>query len=433
MYNARMNNLIKTDTVRERFLQPMLEAFEQCELTRNCSEYSDRDHLMSGVQRVIQNHRSGRAWIQHCQLVLGIFAGVAVFFQALKSKRRMEMVVDVAERVRLECSCRYAGNPEHDPLAQHPELDRFSVYASDGHTHAAASHDKPVGGKIRPVNHIYSLCLRTHFMAHIDLTQPAKGKKKEHEISTLKRVGAKALRMREKTGTKVVHVYDPAIVDYQQWHRWKQGSGIYIITMEKSNSAFTSVKEREFDAGDKRNTGIVSDEIVLTSKGGRLRRIRYVDPETGKHFSFIANEFSLPPGLIAFLYKLRWDVEKTFDQVKNLFCEKKAWAGSAEAKCQQAAFITIAHNLTLMLEREIKTDEGIEDIKTMKRKARRIAQARAKSEAAGVKFNPLVEGVRRVSKRSAQFIRWLQSSLEHRTCWEHAIKQLRPLMEEYLS
>jgi multidrug transporter EmrE-like cation transporter len=77
-------------------------------------------------------------------------------------------------------------------LARQPELHPFAVYASDGHSHSAAIHEKPIGGKVRAVNHIYSLNLRSHSMAHLALTQPAKGKKKEHEITTLKRVGAKS-------------------------------------------------------------------------------------------------------------------------------------------------------------------------------------------------------------------------------------------------
>ena len=32
-------------------------------------------------------------------------------------------------------------------------------------------------------------------------------KKKEHEIKTLKRIGSQKLRMNEKKGTKVIHVY----------------------------------------------------------------------------------------------------------------------------------------------------------------------------------------------------------------------------------
>ena len=317
-------------------------------------------------------------------------------------------------------------------FARHPELHPFAVYASDGHSHSAASHEKPIGGKIRAVNHIYSLNLRSHSMAHLALTQPAKGKKKEHELCALKRMGGEALRMGEEKGTKVIHAYDPAIIDYAQWHRWKQGRGVYVITMEKSNSALGKMGDNPFDVGDPRNTGVLSDERVGNSKGVVLRRIRYCDPETGKTYAFITNEFTLPPGLLAFIYKLRWDVEKTFDQVKNLFGEKKAWATSAESKTQQANFIALAHNLVLTLEREIEEREGIQDSKVIKRKEERLAKAVIEAAAAGRVFNSLVAGVRRVTKRSAQFIEWLQACLEHGTCWKAAIVQLRPLMEAYL-
>ena len=190
--------------------------------------------------------------------------------------------------------------------------------------------------------------------------------------------------------------------------------------------------ENSFDADDPRNTGIISDERVGNTKGTVLRRIRYRDPETGKIYRFITNEFTLPPGLIAFIYKLRWDVEKTFDQVKNLFGEKKAWATSAESKIQQAGFIALAHNLVLMLERKIATIEGVQDDKVIKRKEARIKKAALGAQKAGRTFNPLVAGVRRVTKRSAQFLIWLQACLEHGTYWGAAMIQIRPLMENYL-
>jgi len=193
------------------------------------------------------------------------------------------------------------------------------------------------------------------------------------------------------------------------------------------------MRDIPFDSTDPRNTGVISDERVGNTTGAVLRRIRYRDPETGKTYRFITSEFTLPPGLIAFIYKLRWDVEKTFDQVKNLFGEKKAWATSAESKIQQAGFIALAHNLVLMLEREIEETEGIRDDKVIKRKEVRIKEASRKVEKAGRTFNPLVASVRRVTKRSAQFIGWLQACLEHGTCWRGAMIQLlRPLMENYL-
>ena len=424
---------INTDSevIGERLLQPALNALEWCKHHRACSEYSDADHLRVGIERVIQNEKSGRRWLLKCRLARGIHVSVRNFFKSLESKRRTSMVKEVADEVRFKVDARSCGT-WHDELAKHQELDGFAIYASDGHAHSAASHEKSIKGKIRAITHIYSLNLRSHSISHIALTSPATGKKKEHEICTLKRIGGAALRMQEIKGRKVIHAYDPAIVDYHQWHRWKQGRGIYIITLQKSNCALKKTSDLEFDADDPRNTGILSDEMIGNTKAVRLRRIRYCDPETGKTYIYLTNEFTLPPGLLAFLYKLRWDIEKTFDQVKNIFEEKKAWATSAESKIQQAAFITLAHNLTLMLEREIERREGIRDEKIEKRKAARISKSTAAAAKRNRTYNPLVASVRRASKRSVQFIGWLQSCLEHRTCWRAAMEQLRPLMEVYL-
>ena len=67
---------------------------------------------------------------------------------------------------------------------------------------------------------------------------------------------------------------------------------------------------------------------------------------------------TIPPGLIAWLYQMRWDIEpersgdswpsspetcqqKSYDEVKNKFHEQKAWASSPTAKeeegCQRGA------------------------------------------------------------------------------------------------
>jgi IS4 transposase len=40
-----------------------------------------------------------------------------------------------------------------------------------------------------------------------------------------------------------------------------------------------------------------------------LRRIRFIDPETGKTLIFLTNRFGPPPTTICELYKARWRVE----------------------------------------------------------------------------------------------------------------------------
>ena len=51
-------------TVEQRFFQPLMDAFGARKLSRSCPGYSDLDHALCGVGRVIENVQSGRDWIQ---------------------------------------------------------------------------------------------------------------------------------------------------------------------------------------------------------------------------------------------------------------------------------------------------------------------------------------------------------------------------------
>ena len=317
-------------------------------------------------------------------------------------------------------------------MSIHPELDGFAVYASDGHSHKASAHESPIQGKKRAVTHIYTCNLRSHSLAHTALTNAGLTKKKEHEITTLKQIGGKALRMGEAKGIKVIQVYDPAIIDYNEWFKWKKGHGVYILTLEKSNSALQTVKSLDWDKTDERNTGVLNDELVGPSNGTVLRRVTYQDSVTGKVYRFITNELTLPPGLIAFLYKLRWDIEKVFDQVKNKFLEQKAWAKSPNAKIQQAHFIALVHNLTVLLNHQLETEEGIVDQKSQRKREQNKAKETEQAQSNGAIINPLVLNWKRATQRCFQFIRWLRHCLENQTPWREAIALLRPLMKDYL-
>ncbi len=425
-----MNNTPTTQTVRQEFFAPLTDALRRSTHTRSCPDYSDQQHLESCVGRVLDHTVSGREWVQRLLARFGVPVSVSNFFAALRSGRRQRMVNEVAQDV-CALTDRSIGQAD-DPLAEHEELNGVAVYASDGHTHGASAHEKMRSGKKYPVTHIYSLNLRTQSLSHIALSSPQAHKKKEHELATLKRTGGKALRMQEPKGTRVIHIYDPAIIDYAQWQKWKQGRGVYILTLEKSNSALTTLGEFEWDRSDPRNIGVISDEMVGPSNGHMMRRVTYQDPVTGKAFRFILNEFTLPPGLVAFLYKLRWDVEKVFDEIKNKTFERKAWAGNEPAKKQQAMFICLAHNLMRIIEIKLHHDEGITDQMAAKRRRDRIAEDVAHAKAAGRTPNPLVTQWRRATQRCCQFIRWLRDCLADSTPWTGAVEILRPLMAKYL-
>ena len=422
-----------TTTLKDKFFAPVVLALSRAKNFRACNEYTDQEHLSSGIERVLQTVTSGRDWVQRLRLKLKLNLSVSNFFSSLRSERRKDLVEEVSMDVRSQTDQNIC-HQQSDPLAVHPELDGFAVYASDGHSHKASAHESPIQGKKRAVTHIYTCNLRSHSLTHTALTNTdlSKGKKKEHEISTLKQIGAKRLRMGEAKGVKVIQVYDPAIIDYSQWFKWKQGHGIYILTLEKSNSALRVLGELDWDKEDERNLGVLNDERVGPSNGTTLRRVTYKDSVTGKVYRFITNELTLPPGLIAFLYKLRWDIEKIFDQVKNKLMEQKAWANSQTAKIQQAHFITLAHNLMVLLNHQLESEEGIADQKSQRKRKQTSAKEVQRAQSNGETINPLVLSWRRTTQRCFQFIRWLRHCLENSTPWREAIDLLRPLMQHYL-
>ena len=423
-----------TTSLKDKFFAPVFAALSRAKNSRICSEYSDQEHLSSGIQRVLETVTSGRDWVQRLRLKLKLNLSVSNFFSSLRSVRRKELVEEISADVRGQTDRKICHQVGSDPLAAHPELDGFAVYASDGHSHKASAHENPIQGKKRAVTHIYTCNLRSHSLTHTALsnTDLSKNKKQEHEISTLKQIGANRLRMAEAKGIKVIQVYDPAIIDYSQWFKWKQGHGIYVLTLEKSNSALQVSSRRDWDKTDERNLGVLNDELVVSSNGTILRRITYRDSLTGKKYRFITNELTLPPGLIAFLYKLRWDIEKIFDQVKNKLMEQKAWANSQTAKIQQAHFITLAHNLMVLLNHQLETEEGIADQKIQHKRKQTRARELKQAQSNGEKINSLVLNWKRATQRCFQFIRWLRHCLEDQTPWREAIDLLRPLMKNYL-
>ncbi|MFA6632562.1 MAG: hypothetical protein WCU90_09700 [Kiritimatiellia bacterium] len=184
--------------MRDRFFAPVHKALAEPDAgTRKCPSLSDRDHILSGIGRVMGTGRSGCGWEQHMQMDWGAAVSVCGFFDSLKSARRLALVEDIATHVRLQADRQCAGMGA-DPLAEHPGLKGFAVYASDGHYEKAAAHTPPVGGEIQPQGFFYSVNLRTHSMGLLDIARPSV--KKEHDMHALKRLTAKSLRMGEKEG-----------------------------------------------------------------------------------------------------------------------------------------------------------------------------------------------------------------------------------------
>jgi IS4 transposase len=104
------------------------------------------------------------------------------------------------------------------------------------------------------------------------------------------------------------------------------------VTRVRKNAIWRIEERRTID----KSKGLTSDQTIsLTGvkpkKLGlpKLRRIGYRDMETGKHYEFLTNNFSLSAQTIAEIYKERWQVELFFKWIKQNL-KIKAFIGNSK-------------------------------------------------------------------------------------------------------
>jgi len=114
-------------------------------------------------------------------------------------------------------------------------------------------------------------------------------------------------------------VVDKAYNDYT-WYNQLTNKGIFFVTRLKRDAKFRIVCRRPV----LKNKGLTCDQSIeftgsQTAKKCpiQLRRIGYRDPETGKHYVFLTNNFKLSAKTIADVYKARWQVELFFKWIKQ--------------------------------------------------------------------------------------------------------------------
>jgi putative transposase len=104
------------------------------------------------------------------------------------------------------------------------------------------------------------------------------------------------------------------------WFNQLTNKGIFFVTRLKSNAKYRVI-ERHCVLKSK---GLTSDQTIEFS-GAKiaekcaipLRRVGYRDPDSGKQYFFLTNNFTLAAKTIADIYKSRWQVELFFKWIKQ--------------------------------------------------------------------------------------------------------------------
>ena len=411
---------------------PIREILRTSGITRECKTLTDEIFIVLCLMRVMQNTISGRDFLQtHGQSILPEL-NRGNYFASLSSGRRLKLIRSLAVSFREK----YLPilRDHDDRLKIFPELNGWQVWAADGHKIQHATHDpRNASGSYTASNSIFRFDLRTgyaEFLALCKLTD----KSTEHEITTLKGLDPKELRCGAIKGQSTLLVYDRAIIDFTFSYNLKQTKSIYTATRVRVDLSPVTSIPREIDRSNPANALVISDETI-TFKGakGNWRKITSWSPDHQEVYTVLANEMTLPCGVINECVRLRWNIEKAFDQHEQKFGEDKAWGKSEIGKKIQAIAVCLAHNLIELFKMTLKCDENIEDTKVITSYHREIEISEKTTIEKGFSFpKKIYLALYRPTEVSLQFIRWLRQHLTLRTLYRTAIASLRPLMKAYL-
>jgi hypothetical protein len=147
-----------------------------------------------------------------------------------------------------------------------------------------------------------------------------------------------------------IYVFDKGYNDYQAFKRFSD-SNTGFVTRIKDNAAYQTVEIIEIE--EHIHSGVIEDTIIeLTVKQEcgeekfRLRKVRFYDRVLKREFEFLTNLFDFRADMIAALYKIRWQIELLFKQLKQNF-PLKYFLGDNENAIKIQIFCALIANLLL--------------------------------------------------------------------------------------
>jgi len=161
-----------------------------------------------------------------------------------------------------------------------------------------------------------------------------------------------------KMDANTIYVFDKGYNDYKAFQRFNDNQTGFV-TRIKDNAVYTIKEQSELD--DCIHSGVQSDEIIEltikednTEKPLHLRKIRFYDRVLKREFEFITNLFDMRADLVAAIYKLRWQIELLFKQLKQNFPLNYFLGDNENAIKIQIYCALIANLLMTVIQKKLK-------------------------------------------------------------------------------
>jgi len=157
------------------------------------------------------------------------------------------------------------------------------------------------------------------------------------------------------------YVMDRGYLDFARLYKLHQCGAFFITRAKRGMNA-----RRVYSTKTDRASGVMCDQrialngfYVAKNYPGHLRRIRFKDPQSGKTLVFLTNNTTLPPLMIAALYKSRWQVELFFKWIKQHLRIKRFLGTSENAVKTQIWCAVSTYVLIAIIKKELHLDASL--------------------------------------------------------------------------
>jgi len=162
-----------------------------------------------------------------------------------------------------------------------------------------------------------------------------------------------------KLDSNTIYVFDKGYNDYRAFQLFSENK-VGFTTRIKDNAVYSLTEE--LIIADHIHSGVIEDTIIEVSFRDenkiehkvKLRKVRFYDRNLKREFEFITNLFEMRPDLIAAIYKLRWQIELLFKQLKQNFPLKYFLGDNENAIKIQIYCALIANLLFTVIQKQLK-------------------------------------------------------------------------------
>lgn len=160
------------------------------------------------------------------------------------------------------------------------------------------------------------------------------------------------------------YVMDRGYLDFKRLYLLHQSQS-WFVTRSKKNTKYQRIYSKRVD----KTLGILCDQKVhLTGQGADkaypelIRRIKFIDPETGKRLVFLTNNMLVSAETITLLYKNRWHVELFFKWIKQHLHVKTFFGRSDNAVRSQLWIAVCVYLLVAVLKKRLGLPQSLNEI-----------------------------------------------------------------------